>query len=373
MLVAAIVASIAASGVGGVIASNLERAICEVGGSGDCGEAGGTAPPEEAAAPASQAARPSAAGTAATGAGDDRAANPERAEDATAAAPDPGFAQAPAGPAEEVPGAPEPPPPPPGNADGSGEFDSVDPGFFGDIENEALEELAYRGADLFEALGREDAARHMRHFLGESGEPLEVDPARMLRDIEFFRELEQAARDDLIADIQQEAARRYAGEPFSFTVEDRGWEGVPSSEEVLGPNWFFALGGFSFTHTAVAHVTPPDSPGEPPQVEIEYQTHVFDRYNWDKGKSVEIGPVTISDEELQELHRAGMAQDFDVYGSTETETVTVDADPDASGGAPAPTPPAPEGEGGRRDPGRERGSDDRREPPDRDREGRGGR
>lgn len=133
-----------------------------------------------------------------------------------------------------------------------------------------MEELAYRGADAFEATGREDAARHMRHFLGESGEPLAVDAARMLRDIEFFRTREQTERDDMVRDIQAEAARRYQGDAFSFTVEDRGWTG--------------------------------------------------------KGKSVNIGAVTISDEELQGLHRAGLAQDFDVYGTTDTEAVTVDAD-----------------------------------------------
>lgn len=354
LVVAAIIAAIAASGVAGVITSGVERALCEVIQREGCG--GGTVPPVG---------------------GQDRSANPERAPSAAAAVPpSPGFGPSSiAGSALDVPGPPEPPAPPPGNLDGSGEFDSEDPGLLGDIKNEALEELAYRGADAFESTGREDAARHMRHFLGESGEPLDVDAARMLRDIEFFRTREQAERDDMVRDIQAEAARRYQGEAFSFTVEDRGWTGIPSDPAILGDNWFYALGGFSFTQTASVTVTRAHTPGEPPQVEIDYQTHVFDRYNWDKGKSVNIGPVTISDEELQGLHRAGLAQDFDVYGTTDTEAVTVDADPDpGSGAAPQepPTPQAPDGDGDRRDPGRDRGRDDRREPSDRDREGRGG-
>jgi hypothetical protein len=363
---AAIVAAVVAGGVAGAVVAGIERAICEAAQHDDCGTPGraGDRADEQTAA----------------GAGDraDRRGDPTRPEAAAAAEPGPGFGPTSTGSPPDVPGARAPPPPPPGDVDGSGEFDSVDPGPLGDVQNDAFEELAYRGADLFETLGREDAARHLRHFLGASGDPLDVDPARMLRDIEFFRESEHVERDRMIRDIQAEAARRYNGQPFSFTVGDRGWTGVPSDPDILGSNWFYALGGFSFTHTASVRVSPPTEPGGRPQVEIDYRTHVFDRYNWDKGKSVDIGPLHVSDEELQDLHRAGLAQDFDVHGSSETQTVKVDADPDASAGAPPsdppePTPPAGDDEGGRRDPGRERGEDDRRDPSDRGRDGRGGR
>lgn len=83
------------------------------------------------------------------------------------------------------------------------------------------------------------------------------------------------------------------------------------------------------------------------------QGHV--RVNWDKGKAIPGLPV--SDDDLQKLHRAGMARDYLVGGSTETQTSTVDADPSADAGLPPPTPPASRLEGGRADPGRERGSE----------------
>jgi hypothetical protein len=42
---------------------------------------------------------------------------------------------------------------------------------------------------------------------------------------------------------------------------------------------------------------------------------VFDRYNWDKGKSVEIAGITITDRFMGEFHRQGLAQEFDCMGS----------------------------------------------------------
>ena len=50
---------------------------------------------------------------------------------------------------------------------------------------------------------------------------------------------------------------------------------------------------------------------------MDYETHVFDRYNWDHGKATEFGPVTIPDDQMAEMHRAGVAQEYDITGSTD--------------------------------------------------------
>lgn len=92
---------------------------------------------------------------------------------------------------------------------------------------------------------------------------------------------------------------------------------------------------------------------------IEYRVHTFDRYNWDKGKQVSIGPITVKDEELAKLHRAGLAREYEVGGSSDPSSVETDLP--GQPGAPPPEvelPPDAEGregrEGGRGDPGRER-------------------
>ncbi|MGH3520424.1 MAG: hypothetical protein ACRDQ7_24180 [Haloechinothrix sp.] len=52
---------------------------------------------------------------------------------------------------------------------------------------------------------------------------------------------------------------------------------------------------------------------------MDYKTHVFDRYNWDGGKSTEIGPITITDDQMADLHRAGVAQEYNISGSSEAK------------------------------------------------------
>ena len=48
----------------------------------------------------------------------------------------------------------------------------------------------------------------------------------------------------------------------------------------------------------------------------DYRAHTADRYNWDGDKSTEIFGMTITDKELQELHRAGLAQEYDMSGES---------------------------------------------------------
>ena len=50
---------------------------------------------------------------------------------------------------------------------------------------------------------------------------------------------------------------------------------------------------------------------------------MHDYYNWDTGKSVDIGPLHIEDPEMQELHRAGLAQEYEIEGTSPTRTVEV--------------------------------------------------
>lgn len=43
---------------------------------------------------------------------------------------------------------------------------------------------------------------------------------------------------------------------------------------------------------------------------------VADLYNWDGNKSTQIGPFNVKDSQLQELHRAGLAQEYDMSGES---------------------------------------------------------
>lgn len=207
-----------------------------------------------------------------------------------------------------------------------------------------FEQLAYKAADAAELMGLTHAAKHLRHYLGNSGEDLTVDPGQIIRDVpQFGQAVDQQLDAAVNAAIEQAVAEGCYGEPIAF---DSGWQGF-YLEKSMSSDWFYAMGGVqhSVTGTVVVH------PGDPPTAEVSYQVHVFDRYNWDGGKSTDIGPFTITDEQMGELHTAGLAQEYDIVGSTGETGYTATYNPGGDTGNPG-VPEAGDRDGGRTDPGR---------------------
>lgn len=211
-----------------------------------------------------------------------------------------------------------PPPPEPESDEGAGEFDS-DP-WWSIVDDLAKQALAYDAADAAEALGYTDAARHLRHYLDESGDDLTVDPDHIMRDVPSFQSaVDQTVATEIDRIEQDAAASGQYGQPVQFSTD---WQGHYLTEQE-NPNWFYAMGGIQYSTTGVVTVHPPEHPGGQPRVEVDYQTHVWDRYNWDGGKAVTIGPITIEDESLAEMHRAGVAQEYDMVGTSDTHHYSV--------------------------------------------------
>lgn len=200
------------------------------------------------------------------------------------------------------------PPAPPASGDGSGTH-GVDSPSLGD---RLFEQVAYRAADAADAIGMSNAARHMRHYLGNSGETLNVDPARMKADMpairtEMDRSFQTQVRDVALREVQQ----NWDGKATSFQITTP-WNGAYATKG-MSQDWFYGIGGFSYAHTATVTVTPGADGAA--NVRIDSQTHVFDRYNWDGGKAVTIGPVTVTDERMGRLHEVGLAQEYEVRGT----------------------------------------------------------
>lgn len=219
------------------------------------------------------------------------------------------------GPQSTPPGLPDPPPPPPAPAvgDGSGEHGSKGRNILQEGKDRAVKELAQALADAADSVGYDNAAAHLRHYLDNSGDDLFVDPAAIMRDDADFANKVQDKIDFELRDlIDAEIAESYDGEPISFQVTT-DW-----SSTNLQDDWFYAIGGVSYSVGAEVTITP--GPDGTPIVTVRHQTHIFDRYNWDKGKAVTIGPITIQDEQLGHLHEVGIAQEFDIYGSTDVDT-----------------------------------------------------
>ncbi|HEX7243195.1 MAG TPA: DUF4157 domain-containing protein [Longimicrobiaceae bacterium] len=236
-------------------------------------------------------------------------------------------------------------------ADGSGEHGTWG-AWAGDYVNK---QLWYRVADAAELFGLPNAARHMRHYLNNSGSTLTVSADAMLRDLSVLRE----RFDTETASARAEADARVAADPTPRTFTLTGTRRNAYAGKSQSSDWYYAIGGFTYWYTADVTVAPPASPGAGPTVTMRIRLHVFDRYNWDQGKSVNIlGFIHVSDESLGRLHRVGLAREYEVSGvSSETSTTWVHTG--ASAGPAAPAAGSREGE--RTDPGRDRSSDRRQD------------
>ncbi|MCP4110574.1 MAG: hypothetical protein GY749_34470, partial [Desulfobacteraceae bacterium] len=165
----------------------------------------------------------------------------------------------------------------------------------------AVRELAYRGADFADHVkGWDNAAANLRHYLGNSGDAVFIDPYRIAGDVsQFGGHLDAQARSAAEAVAEQAIADGNFGCPIPFST---GWSSFYLSSS-LSQDWFYALGGVSSSATGTVTVYQ----GSPPEIDVSYQSHLWDRYNWDAGKAVTLGPITIEDETLAKLHRAGVA------------------------------------------------------------------
>ncbi|MGW3040853.1 hypothetical protein ACWC9T_12565 [Kitasatospora sp. NPDC001159] len=233
--------------------------------------------------------------------------------------------------------------------DGAGPYHVREPG----VEERGIQAETYALVAGGTLLQNVDAARHMQHYLDNTGEPLTVDVDRMLRDDPMFRAHVGKLLSDSENDWRQTALDAYnkaGGAPVAIPVEtQRRHENDFTFDPDRQPNWFHAIGSQACIVSGVVTVNP--GPDGKPVVSTQYQVNVWDRYNWDKGKSTNIAGTNITDADMAKLHQTGLAQEYDISGRSTPMTWG------GSGGAPMH--PAGSGErnadreGGRTDPGRE--------------------
>ena len=148
----------------------------------------------------------------------------------------------------------------------------------------------------------------MQHYLGNSGRDLNVTPGPMMKDLPKFRDAARALAQNQATNAYNTISQANGSSTFSskwstyYATKDQSWD------------WYYAIGGFSYSVTGI--VTKASSGGS-----LRYQIHIFDRYNWDAGKSVDIGPFHFEDRELGELHLKGLAREYVVRGSGEVNEV----------------------------------------------------
>ena len=149
----------------------------------------------------------------------------------------------------------------------------------------------------------------MRHYLGNSGDTLYEKVETMLDDMPEMSTLAQS----LVQNSATTALKAISGGSGEKTFSS-SWTSFYATE-AISSDWFFALGGFSVSATGVVNKATSGNT-------VRYKIHVFDRYNWDTGKSVTIGPWTFEDKELGALHLKGLAREYIVRGSSAEKVVS---------------------------------------------------
>ncbi|KAI9766150.1 MAG: hypothetical protein M1840_006717 [Geoglossum simile] len=211
-----------------------------------------------------------------------------------------------------IPPAPADPPLQPG--DGSGPWKSEDPSW-GDY----LLEIKYRGiASGADIKGLHNAADNMRYYLDGSGKDLNTPPESIMKDLANFKAAVHATAQNSAKSTYTKAAAS-PGAPETFSTP---WDVYGYADGNFNDDWFYAMGAFSYSVSGKVTVSGGKS-------SLEYVVHIFDRYNWDSGKSTNLGPINIKDDELARLHKVGLAREFVIRGSSAVQKVD-DYDPNVT-------------------------------------------
>jgi hypothetical protein len=239
-----------------------------------------------------------------------------------------GWARPKRGPEEVMPGFPKPPAQPKG--DGTGGFATEDPAASDYIYARAMKE----SADVAGIFGYDDASKNLRHYLGATGATIAPDVLGMLNEISgFVEDVNARFLLDVVAPARSQIRSDFDGDVLSISLPGK-WAVFDGTEG----NWRLALGGFSFAHTALVTATP--AADGLINVRIESQLHVFDRYNWDPGKTADPFGIRIPDTSLGRLNQVGLAREYDIRGTLQRPTITFTMDRSAWQ-APPPPPPVP--------------------------------
>ncbi|MFF4431835.1 hypothetical protein ACFYZ4_21990 [Streptomyces sp. NPDC001513] len=198
--------------------------------------------------------------------------------------------------------------------DGAGRYDVESPGA-ADYWNEVLANGISNSGDF---MGKTDAARHMDHYLNGSGKTLDLDVDRMLNDDQNLRNVTAGVRADEEGEWRRQALEAFeksGGKPVAIPVETsgQGYTHVDGGNR----NWYLAIGSAMTNTTGVVTAVP--GPDGQPQVGIDYQVNVWDRYNWDPGKFTPIGPTSVTDADMARFHTTGQAREFDMRGSSSVQ------------------------------------------------------
>jgi hypothetical protein len=150
----------------------------------------------------------------------------------------------------------------------------------------------------------DDAARNLARYFSNSGLDCTIDLEGMVEEVPSAK----SVYSDEIAQMQEFVEQLGVGShQITSRQPDYGY-----NEQAENLNWFCAIGGYSAWGKARVEVREVSGVRT---YEVDFEYKFYDRYNWDKGKAIKLGTVTITDKFMGEFHRQGLAKEFNCYGS----------------------------------------------------------
>lgn len=159
-----------------------------------------------------------------------------------------------------------------------------------------------------------DAAANLHHYLGNTGDPQSMNVDKMLTDLPQLSDNSETAVKKMAKDAVKDAQETGATGPMTYPFTT-AWDDEYATKQE-DPNWFYATGGYNYATDGTITVYPPSDENPEWTYKYDYRVHTADRYNWDGTKSTKIVGVPITDKQLQELHQAGLAQEYDLVGES---------------------------------------------------------
>lgn len=171
-------------------------------------------------------------------------------------------------------------------------------------------------ADTAHIMGWHHSANLMDHYLDGGGSLESVDVKSLLSESERARTKYLDQRDSQLAEAYKLYQSNGSPKNMSVVLQSK-WFDFSVDKKT---DWYFAIGSGSMSISSLYNF---QDKGGFTYVTMQSRVDVFDRYNWDWGKSVKIWKFKITDAELGRLERVGLAKSFEVRGSWSAPTWTI--------------------------------------------------
>lgn len=169
--------------------------------------------------------------------------------------------------------------------------------------------VALRAQVVADVAGLTHAASGMRHYLGNSGDDFTISPDEAMNDVPRLKSYADYVVTEAVRPVANNTANHNQTVAFTSIWDDF------SVSQTESEDWYLAMASVEICATGIVTTTPAEGGGQP-RIAMDYQIHLFDRYNWDGGKGVEILRIDLSDNRLGALHTAGLAKEFNQLGTS---------------------------------------------------------